>query len=99
MGDGGELLGLAICEQEQAGGSPTWAWPPDILALVGLIVLPEARGRGLGRLLMDAVEAEAAARGVAAVEMNVAGANAAARRFYEARGYGLGNVVYRKRVE
>jgi ribosomal protein S18 acetylase RimI-like enzyme len=94
--DDGSLLGLAICEQEQGGGSPTWSWPPDILALVDLIVLPEARGRGLGRLLLRAVEDEAAARGVAAVEMNVAGPNDSARRFYEAHGYGLANVEYRK---
>jgi ribosomal protein S18 acetylase RimI-like enzyme len=91
----GAPVGLAICEREE-GGSPTWAWPPDFLALVDLIVLPGARGGGVGTQLLRAVEAEARERGVAAVALNVAAPNERARRFYERHGYRLDQTEYRK---
>lgn len=95
---GGAIVGHAICEREE-GGSPTWEWPKDFLALVDLIVLPEARGRGVGEQLLRAVEAEAEARGVAAVDINMAAPNESARRFYEKHGYRIDLVSFRKPLD
>jgi ribosomal protein S18 acetylase RimI-like enzyme len=93
--DDGVVVGHAVCEREE-GGSPTWTWPHDFLAIVDLIVLPEARGHGIGTLLLRAVEADAAARGVAAVDLMVAAPNEAARRFYERHGFRADLLTYRK---
>ena len=51
-----------------------------------LYVVPEARGRGVGRALLEAVGERCAARGVSYVEAQVEGEEAAA--FYRAIGYG-----------
>jgi ribosomal protein S18 acetylase RimI-like enzyme len=96
--DEGGLVGFAICEEEQ-GGSPTWEWPPDFLAIVDLVVLPDHRGRGIGEALLNAVEAEARGRGVAALDVNAAASNDLARGFYERHGYAVDLVTYRKRLD
>jgi ribosomal protein S18 acetylase RimI-like enzyme len=93
--DDGAIVGHAICEHQE-GGSPTWEWPQDSLSIADLVVLPEARGRGVGDLLLQAIEAEAGARGVAAVDLNTAAPNETARRFYERHGYRVDLVTYRK---
>jgi ribosomal protein S18 acetylase RimI-like enzyme len=93
--DDGAIVGHAICEHQE-GGSPTWEWPQDSLSIADLVVLPEARGKGVGDLLLQAIEAEAGARGVAAVDLNAAAPNEAARRFYERHGYRVDLVTYRK---
>ncbi len=91
----GAILGHAMCEIEQ-GGSPTWAWPRDFVAVVDLIVLPDHRGRGVGEALMRAVEQEARERGVAALDLMVAVPNETARRFYERQGFRADLITYRK---
>ena len=55
--------------------------------LYSLIVAPEARGRGLGARLLNAVEAEARARGCAELRLEVREDNAAAIRLYEQSGF------------
>jgi ribosomal protein S18 acetylase RimI-like enzyme len=50
---------------------------------------PTARGRGLGRALMDAALAELAGAGLTTVVLWVLTANAPARRFYEQAGFRL----------
>ena len=94
--DDGDIVGHAICEQEEGGGSPTWSGPPSFLALVDLSVLPDRRRDGIGERLMEAVEAEARERGVAALDLMVAGPNEGARRFYERLGFRPAMVNYRK---
>jgi ribosomal protein S18 acetylase RimI-like enzyme len=89
------IAGFAICEQEQ-GGSRTWTWPRDFLAIVDLVVRPGRRGAGIGAALLDAVEEEARRRGVAAIDLMVAGPNEGARRFYERAGFRPDLVTYRK---
>ena len=89
------IAGHAICETEH-GGSPTWVWLQDVLALVDLVVLPEFRGRGIGAALMAAVEAEGRKRGVAALDLAVVAPNTGARRFYERHGFRADIVTYRK---
>ncbi len=53
----------------------------------GMGVVPELRGRGLGRAAMDAVMAEARARGLAAVGLEVLEQNTWAARIYEGMGF------------
>jgi GNAT superfamily N-acetyltransferase len=81
---------------DYAAGSPS----EDALFLGCLFVVPDARGAGIGRALLEAVEAEAGARGCLAVETfarrgsarNPAGPLA----FYLNRGYrvALGDAEY-----
>jgi GNAT superfamily N-acetyltransferase len=96
--DEGRVVGLAMCEREEGGGSPTWAWPADFLAIVDLVVLPEARGKGVGEVLVKAAEEEARTLGVAALDLNVVASNDTARRFYETQGFDAHVVTYRKRL-
>jgi ribosomal protein S18 acetylase RimI-like enzyme len=91
----GRVVGFAICERE-VGGSPTWEWPPDFLAIVDLVVLPEHRGKGIGDALIAAAEAEARELGVAALDLNMAATNDSARRFYERHGFRTDLVTMRK---
>lgn len=92
----GAIVGHAMCEIEQGGGSPTWAWPPDFVAIVDLIVLPDRRGQGVGEALMSAVEQEARERGIAALDLMVAAPNENACRFYERQGFRADLITYRK---
>jgi ribosomal protein S18 acetylase RimI-like enzyme len=50
-------------------------------------VRPEARGRGIGRALLDAIAAHSRAAGLAQLQLGVGTGNAAARRLYDAAGY------------
>ena len=50
-------------------------------------VAPRARGRGLGRLLVDELERRAQGRGTASVLLEVRADNPAARALYDASGY------------
>lgn len=92
----GALAGFAICEREEGGGSPTWTWPPDFLAIVDLVVAPDRRGEGIGTMLLEAIHALARELGVAALDVNAAAPNESARRFYERHGFRLDLVTYRK---
>jgi len=58
-----------------------------------LVVKPEARGRGIGRRLMEAVFQGLKARGAQEVKLHVAVDNAAAIRLYER--LGMRRVMYR----
>lgn len=95
--DGDRVVGLAICERHE-NESPTWMEPDATLAIVDLVVLPEARGAGAGSRLMDAVEADARERGIAFLELMVIAANDGARRLYERMGFAPAILSYRKRL-
>lgn len=53
----------------------------------GIFVEPEARGRGVGTLLLQAIANEAAQRGYAEVRLDVIDTNDRARALYERRGF------------
>ena len=57
------------------------------LAVVAFWVDPAARGRGVGRALLDHLERRARARGAVAMTLEVADANEAAVRLYAAAGF------------
>ena len=59
----------------------------DTLLMDGICVSSEARGRGVGTLLLDAIKAEAAARGLSHVRLDVIDSNPRARALYERQGF------------
>ncbi|MCF1710482.1 GNAT family N-acetyltransferase [Tabrizicola sp. J26] len=75
----GSLLGLI----EQSFGYPT-----DEDSYLGLMLLaPRARGRGLGRILLEEAEAEARRRGKRRLYLAVLDANPRGRAFWEREGF------------
>ena len=80
--DDGTLLGTAMVGHD---GHRGWVYY--------LAVAPAARGRGLGRRLMEACEAWAAQRGIPKIQLMLRKDNAAARGFYERLGYERSDVI------
>jgi GNAT superfamily N-acetyltransferase len=64
-----------------------------------LAVTPDAVGRGLGRVLLEAAEAWAKERGYGAIGLNVSATNERARAVYEHLGYRPETVHYWKVIE
>jgi Acetyltransferases len=81
--DSHEAMGLANCFT----GFSTFAARP-LVNIHDLAVRPEARGKGIGRALMLAVEDEARARGACKVTLEVLAGNERAKALYAALGYG-----------
>lgn len=67
--------------------------------LSNLYVLPAYRDRGIGSVLLDAVEDALARRGVEVCTLEAMAGNEAARRFYRRQGYETGRVVMERRIE
>jgi ribosomal-protein-alanine acetyltransferase len=80
-GEAGPALGYAL----------GW-WVVDELQLLAIGVLAEARGRGLGRALIEHVLSNTRAAGGRRVILEVASSNTPARRLYERVGFGVFNV-------
>lgn len=78
----GNAVGIATCFQ----GFSTFAARP-LLNVHDLAVLPEHRGRGVGRALLTAVEHAARVRGCCKITLEVLEKNPA-RRLYEDAGFG-----------
>lgn len=64
-----------------------------VLEVRGLAVLPEHRGAGLGRRLLEAALELARARGARRMTLRVLGPNVVARRLYEAVGFEVEGVL------
>lgn len=79
----GEPVGLANCFM----GFSTFAAEP-LVNVHDMSVLPEHRGRGVGRALLKAVEAEARRRGACKITLEVLSGNDRAKALYLALGYG-----------
>jgi ribosomal protein S18 acetylase RimI-like enzyme len=76
----GQMAGFAIVEWNQE--------PDEVIAYIQTIeVAPEARGRGVGRKLLDHIEDSARHAGACLIWLHVREANASAIRLYEAHGY------------
>lgn len=80
--EGGTVSGIATC----FFGFSTFAARP-LLNVHDLAVLPESRGRGVGRALLVAAEERARARGCSKLTLEVREDNARARGLYEERGF------------
>ena len=81
----GRAVGVAVC----FFGFSTFAARP-LLNVHDLAVLPEARGRGLGRALLAAAETRARARGCCKLTLEVLEENRRARALYAS--FGLADV-------
>jgi ribosomal protein S18 acetylase RimI-like enzyme len=60
---------------------------------------PDQRGKGYGRAVMEAVEAEVRKLGLGKIQLHVHGDNTAARKLYGSVGYAETNVVMRKQLD
>ena len=82
------------CVSYRIHQSPAHAFchPRRVLFVDQLVVVPSARGAGLGRQLMAAVEADARSQGVDRVELDVRTFNHSAIEFYTACGYTPANL-------
>lgn len=88
----GEPLGHALCV---LGFSSFYAKP--VCNLHNLSVMPNARGKGIGRLLMQGVEATARERGCAKITLEVREDNRIGRQLYASEQYqqaGLNDAAY-----
>jgi ribosomal protein S18 acetylase RimI-like enzyme len=65
----------------------TWVSGDRVAEIETLVVLPEARGDGVGTALLDAVDAELAERGIDDVLIAAFVTNTDAIRLYERRGF------------
>jgi ribosomal protein S18 acetylase RimI-like enzyme len=81
----GRAVGYALVTLR--GASASWREPSAYGELETLSVLPEARGRGIGRALVKHAYAELAERGIDTMTVRVVEANALARGFYERMGF------------
>ncbi|MDX2548356.1 GNAT family N-acetyltransferase [Streptomyces sp. WI04-05B] len=67
-----------------------------VLQIQGLAVSDEARGTGVGRLLVRAAVTEARRRGALRLSLRVLGHNATARKLYESEGFAVEGVQPRE---
>jgi ribosomal protein S18 acetylase RimI-like enzyme len=81
--DGDAIVGAAVC----VWGFSTFAGRPS-LNVHDLAVLPEHRGRGAGRALLEEAERRARARGSAKLTLEVHHSNEGAKRLYARFGFG-----------
>src|SRR4051812_3159345 len=75
-------VGIAVC----FGGFSTFAAKP-LINIHDLAVLPEYRGRGIGRRLLEAVERKARELGCCKLTLEVQEKNRKAKGVYEAAGF------------
>ncbi len=81
----GRDVGYAVVTIHE-GPDDTWVTGDRIAEVETLSVAPDARGAGIGTLLLDRVDAELEQAGIRDLQIAVIVANDAARRFYERRG-------------
>jgi ribosomal-protein-alanine N-acetyltransferase len=92
---------VAERESEVVGYSVTW-FAADEAELGDIAVLPELRGLGLGRLLLDESIALARERGTRSLYLEVREANRVARELYRSAGFEVAGVrkqYYKEPVE
>ena len=71
-------------------GDLAFGYPDPVDAYLGLLLLvPEARGRGLGQAILDEVKRFARTRGASRLLIGVLEANRRARAFWEGQGFKL----------
>jgi GNAT superfamily N-acetyltransferase len=86
----GDLIGYAMVAVEPDGAvlwSDTWQVGDRVAELETMYLVPEERGRGIGGILLDTVEAELEARGIRDLAIGAVPGNTGALSFYERRGF------------
>ncbi|HXA55599.1 MAG TPA: GNAT family N-acetyltransferase [Solirubrobacteraceae bacterium] len=85
--DAGLLVGYAFVRVRSGEGfAAAWRASHPLAELVTLVVAPDARGRGIGSMLLDAVEARLQELGIEDMVIAVLTTNTDAARLYERRG-------------
>ena len=75
------------------GPDDTYPFAGRFAEVLTLVVSADARGGGVGRRLLDAVDQELARRGIRDQVIAVMAGNAAAQRLYERRGFVPGEII------
>jgi ribosomal protein S18 acetylase RimI-like enzyme len=86
----GALVGyalVAIKTSAEMEFDDTWQSGDRVAEIETLVVLPEARGEGVGSALLDAVDGELEAAGIHDVAIGAFATNTDAIRLYERRGF------------
>lgn len=91
----GEVVGF-VCVWGAVPQEEVDEVPGPFAFVSDLVVLPEHRGRGIGRRLLARAERHARQRGAALLKLAVLAENTAARRLYEELGYAEHEVVLAK---
>ena len=93
--DGGKAVGWAFAHDQNA---ELFVVEPERRHgyLAELYVVPEARGKGLGRALIEGCEAWARARGHKLLQVGVLAKNVRASRSYEGAGYTAYGITLRR---
>ena len=92
LGPGGEQVGYVWVGLNRPFGSAGGAW------IYNIEINPDERGKGYGRLLLEAAEQETARCGETSIGLNVFGPNAVARSLYESAGYEVTSLQMRKEL-
>ena len=103
--DGVDSAGALVFTAKVDGGVVGWIWlglgndgDPAHAWIYNVEVDEPFRGRGYGRAVIEAAEAELAGRGVTRLGLNVFGTNTVARRLYESMGFTVDAVQMSKPV-
>jgi ribosomal protein S18 acetylase RimI-like enzyme len=100
--NGVHTAGMALLVGEAAGETVGLVWVGLMPAprvgwwIFDIHVIPDQRGRGYGRLLLEAAEHEITSRGGDSVGLNVFAGNTVARGLYESAGYEVTAIHMRK---
>jgi len=85
--DDGRVVGCATIELHGVVGDDEEELPPDVAVLRMLGVAPDARGRGVGRALVEATTERARAAGKRELRLRTTAPMTVAHRMYESMGF------------
>ena len=87
IGEKGFLTLVALDDDEVVGYGSIHLTGPKPARVISIAVLPERRGAGIGRSILEAMEAECESLGIASLCLEVAISNLVALHLYVAKGY------------